>query len=110
MAFWVVNKGHAVFVVVVLGVLNTTNPEFDLSPILMWEKKKRRFKINFDHKRKTFSFVTAKRKTVQKPELESAPQRETQTQQRAWFSWRDVAGGAVRDSHTRRRHGTRAVR
>ena len=82
--------------------------------VVFWSKTLRfgqkRFKINFDHKRKTFSFVTAKRKTVQKPELESAPQRETQTQQRAWFSWRDVAGGAVRDSHTRRRHGTRAVR
>jgi hypothetical protein len=89
-------------------------PQTVLRLVAFWSKTLRfgqkRFKINFDHKRKTFSFVTAKRKTVQKPELESAPQRETQTQQRAWFSWHGVARGAVRDSHTRRRHGTRAVR
>ena len=58
-------------------------------------------------KRKTVWFVTAKRKTVWKPELESAPQRETQTQQ---LSWRGVARGAVRDSQTRRRYTTCAVR
>ena len=75
-------------------------PQTVLRLVAFWQK---RFKINFDHKRKTFSFVTAKRKTVQKPELESAPQRETQTQQRAWFSWHGAACGAVRNSHTRRR-------
>ena len=30
---------RAVFVVVALGVLDTTNPEFDLSPIPTWEPK-----------------------------------------------------------------------
>ena len=61
-------------------------------------------------KRKTVCGVSSLSENVNIVNLKSEPQRETQTQQRAWFSWRDVARGAVRDSHTRRRHGTRAVR
>ena len=75
------------------------------------------FKINFETlltktqpKRKTVCGVSSLSENVNIVNLKSEPQRETQTQQRAWFSWHGVARGAVRDSHTRRRHGTRAVR
>ena len=61
-------------------------------------------------KRNTVCGVSSLSENVNIVNLKSEPQRETQTQQRAWFSWHSAARGAVRDSHTRRRHGTRAGR
>ena len=72
--------------------------------------KKQNKKTKTQPKRKTVCGVSSLSENVNIVNLKSEPQRETQTQQRAWFSWHGVARGAVRDSHTRRRHGTRAVR
>ena len=49
---------------------------------------------------KTVWFVTTKRTTVWKPELESAPQRETQTQQLSWLRCCTRCGARLTDATT----------